>query len=255
VTHVDVHAGRDIRPDVVSEARQRIEALERLAPEPPTSARLTLRRVSPHAQRPYVADASLAVDGRVLAAHAAGRGPSEAVDEVVERLRRQVRRLTAAEVAQRNEPATIRKALDSLGYERQHRPEARLKPPEEREVVRRRTYTTKPLSTLEAVSELIDLDEEFHLFVHFRSGEDVVVHRRHDGLIGLLHPRNSVLSDENDLVVPEPSRYSEPLTLADARAEMDFLNHRFLYFEDAADGRGKVLYLRHDGDYGLVEPE
>jgi hypothetical protein len=31
-------------------------------------------------------------------------------------------------------------------------------------------------------------------------------------------------------------------------------NHRFLYFIDAADGRGKVLYLRHDGDYGLVEP-
>jgi hypothetical protein len=33
------------------------------------------------------------------------------------------------------------------------------------------------------------------------------------------------------------------------------LNHRFLYFIDAGDGRGKVLYLRHDGDYGLVEPE
>jgi hypothetical protein len=24
---------------------------------------------------------------------------------------------------------------------------------------------------------------------------------------------------------------------------------------DAADGRGRVLYLRHEGDYGLVEPE
>jgi hypothetical protein len=35
---------------------------------------------------------------------------------------------------------------------------------------------------------------------------------------------------------------------------MDVLNHRFLYFIDTADGRGKVLYLRHDGDYGLVEP-
>jgi putative sigma-54 modulation protein len=56
-------------------------------------------------------------------------------------------------------------------------------------------------------------------------------------------------------VVAEPSRYSEPLTLDRARTEMDFLNHRFLYFIDAEDGRGKVLYLRHDGDYGLVEPE
>jgi hypothetical protein len=35
---------------------------------------------------------------------------------------------------------------------------------------------------------------------------------------------------------------------------MDVLNHRFLYFIDEADGRGKVIYLRHDGNYGLVEP-
>jgi hypothetical protein len=35
---------------------------------------------------------------------------------------------------------------------------------------------------------------------------------------------------------------------------MDVVNNRFVYFIDAADGRGKVLYMRHDGDYGLVEP-
>jgi hypothetical protein len=35
---------------------------------------------------------------------------------------------------------------------------------------------------------------------------------------------------------------------------MDLVNHRFLYFADADDdGHGKVLYLRRDGDYGLVE--
>jgi hypothetical protein len=38
------------------------------------------------------------------------------------------------------------------------------------------------------------------------------------------------------------------------RDEMDLVNHRFVYWQDARDGRGKVLYLRHDGDYGLVEP-
>jgi hypothetical protein len=102
---------------------------------------------------------------------------------------------------------------------------------------------------------MLDLDEEFHLFVHARTGEDVVVHRRDDGKIGLIHPRGSALADEGDVIVPEPSRYSEPLTLDKARAEMDIVNHRFLYFIDADDGRGKVLYLRHDGDYGLVEPE
>ena len=35
---------------------------------------------------------------------------------------------------------------------------------------------------------------------------------------------------------------------------MDRFDQRFAYFIDAEDGRGKVLYLRHDGHYGLVEP-
>jgi hypothetical protein len=34
---------------------------------------------------------------------------------------------------------------------------------------------------------------------------------------------------------------------------MDVVNHRFLYV-DTTDGRGKVLYLRHDGDAGRVDP-
>ena len=103
--------------------------------------------------------------------------------------------------------------------------------------------------------ELLDLDVEFVLFSHARTDEDVVVHRLASGEIGLLFPQGSALADEDDIVVPQPSRYSEPLPFEEARTEMDVLNHRFLYFIDAADGRGKVIYLRHDGDYGLVEPE
>jgi hypothetical protein len=61
------------------------------------------------------------------------------------------------------------------------------------------------------------------------------------------------LSSEKDPVVPEPSRYSAPITVADARSEMDVLNHSFLYFIDLEGRRGKVLYLRRDGDYGLVQ--
>jgi putative sigma-54 modulation protein len=71
----------------------------------------------------------------------------------------------------------------------------------------------------------------------------------------LLFPQGSALADEDDIAAPEPSRYSKPLTLDQARTEMDWLNHRFLYFIDADGGRGEVIYLRHDGDYGLVEPD
>ena len=238
-------------------ARSRFESLERYAGHPLIGGRMTLRHIGASADNSHVADASVLFDGRLLAAHAAGPSAAAAADAVVERLRRQLRRAADTEVTRREERATIAAAIETLEPDPDLRPQARLKPPEERAIVQRRTYAPGPEPTLSAVADMLDLDEEFHLFVHTRTGEDVVVYRRDDDRIGLIHPPGSELADEGDdvVVVPEPSRYSEPLTLETARAEMDELNHRFLYFIDTADGRGKVLYLRHDGDYGLVEPQ
>jgi ribosome-associated translation inhibitor RaiA len=256
MTDVEVTAVGDIPRKQVEAAREQIASIARYVDQPLSAARLTLRRGPGRSKNPYVADASVLFDGRVLAAHTAGPTPAEAADVAAERLRRQLRRVAGAEVARRNEPAEIEKALSALEPERGHRPEARLKPPEERQIVRRRTYSDHPRGTLEAIADMLDLDEEFHLFRHVRTGEDVVVYRRDDGRVGLIFPPGSTLADEGDeIVVAEPSRYSSPLTLDTARAEMDLLNHRFLYFVDAEDGRGKVLYLRHDGDYGLVLPD
>jgi hypothetical protein len=106
-----------------------------------------------------------------------------------------------------------------------------------------------------AVAELMEHGAQFALFCHARTSEDVVVHVRSDDAVGLLHPPGSALSAEHDLVVPRPSRYPEPITVADARSEMDVLDHRFVYFIAAEDQRGKVLYVRRDGDYALVELE
>jgi Sigma 54 modulation/S30EA ribosomal protein C terminus len=82
-----------------------------------------------------------------------------------------------------------------------------------------------------------------------------VVYRREDDRVGSLHPPGSPLSDENEIVVPEPGPYAPPIALAARRSEFDVVGRGFLYFIDAEDRRGKVLYLRHDEDYGLVELE
>jgi len=259
---VEIHAEVELPSSAVEEVRSRVEALDGYTDEPIIGARLTLRQGPDQARHRYVVDASVLLapsaqkEGRVLAAHVTAPTPTEATYSVVERLRRQLRRVVDAEVARRNEPSEIRKALESPPFEGTHRPEAHLKPPEDRQIVRRRTYADHPGATLEAAADMFDLDEEFHLFIHVRTNEDVVVHRREDHRVGLIHPRGSVLADESDEVVAaEPNRYSDPLTLDTARSEMDMVNHRFLYYLDAGDGRGRVLYLRRDGDYGLVEPE
>ena len=217
-----------------------VESLQRYVGEPILDPRLTVRREG----RRYVADADLRFRGRVVAAHAAGPTADAAAEAVVERLRRQLLRIVDADVALRNERRAIEPAL---------RPERSHKPPAEREIIRRRPYLAVPLSTVDAIDELLDLDVEFLLFTHVRTGEAVVVHRRDDGRLGLIFPAGSVLADEDDLVVPMPDRHGRPVALAEVREEMDLAEHRFAYFVDAADGRGRVLYLRHDGDYGLVE--
>jgi hypothetical protein len=71
--------------------------------------------------------------------------------------------------------------------ERRPPPPRRLKPADERAIVPRRTYASGPETTLSAVADLLDLDEEFHVFSHARSHEDVVVHWRDDDH-GLVQP-------------------------------------------------------------------
>jgi ribosome-associated translation inhibitor RaiA len=234
--------------------RDRLSELERYLVGRRMLPRLALRRGHPRAAQPWVADASAYDGSRTVRAHATGRDPVEAVDRVVERLRRQLRRVAEGEADDHADVHVLSRAMDELGFIVPHRPEADLKPPAERRIVRARTYADHPLATLDAIADMLDADLEFLLFAHARTGEDVVVHWRDDGKPGLLFAPGSVLADENDLVVPEPSRYDAPRTLMQTREEMDIVNHRFSFFVDAVDGRGKVLYLRHDGDYGLVEP-
>jgi ribosome-associated translation inhibitor RaiA len=244
---VEIHAPDDLPSSRRAEIQQRLAGLARYTDEPIQEVRLTLRHPETRVGRMrWEADASLVLDGKQLVAHATGRDVLGAAKEAEDRLRRQIRRTAGADVALRNE-------LRSARHEPRPRPRAS-KPPELRDIIPQRTAYPLPETTFEAVADLLDLDLEFLLFRHARTGEDVVVYRRDDGRIGLLHPPGSPLADENDIVVPEPSRYREPIPLSRARDEMDALGHRFLYFVDEADGRGKVLYQRHDGDYGLVEP-
>ncbi|HYM56767.1 MAG TPA: HPF/RaiA family ribosome-associated protein [Solirubrobacteraceae bacterium] len=253
---IDISVPKGFPQSRKAEVRRRLEKLGRFTDEPLLGVRLTLRNPASHSRSAkWMADASAVLNGRLLAAHATGPEPVAATDAAVERLGRQLRRTAGAEVARRNEPRGIAKALEDLAADVHDRPVARLKPPELRDLIRTRTWAPGPEGMFDAVADLLDLDLHFLLFTHVRTGEDVVVYRRDDGRLGLLHPPRSPLAGENDILAAEPSRYPDPITLERGRGEMDVLNHRFLYFIDAADGRGKVIYLRHDGDYGLVVPE
>jgi hypothetical protein len=42
--------------------------------------------------------------------------------------------------------------------------------------------------------------------------------------------------------------------VAEARKQLDATGLPFLFFAEPTSGRGRVLYRRYDGHYGLVRP-
>ncbi len=252
---MEITAPRDLSDRGREEVREQLEKLARYTDAPIEMIRLTLRHPDTRAARSrWDADATLEMAGRQLAAHATAADPVQAAKAAAHRLRRQMRRAADADAALRNEPRVIEKTLAVRARERRHRPRPRQKPAELRDIIPQRTPYPLPENTFDAVMDLLDLDYEFLLFRHERTGEDVVVYRRSDGRIGLLHPPGSELAHETEIVIPKPSRYPEPVPLERVREELDVLGEGFIYFIDERDGRGRVLYVRHDGDYGLVEP-
>lgn len=56
-------------------------------------------------------------------------------------------------------------------------------------------------------------------------------------------------------VVKEKKFKLNPMTLDEAIEEMELLGHSFYVFLEAKSNTVQVIYLRNDGDLGLIEPE
>ncbi len=44
------------------------------------------------------------------------------------------------------------------------------------------------------------------------------------------------------------------MTVDEAVLQMEMLGHDFFFFYNADNGKYSVIYFRHDGDLGLIEP-
>ncbi len=62
--------------------------------------------------------------------------------------------------------------------------------------------------------------------------------------------------DDEPRQVVRVKRFSiKPMDVEEAILQMELLGHSFYVFENAEDGTVNVLYLRKDGNYGLIEPK
>jgi hypothetical protein len=217
-------------------AEEKVRAATRAAPRPVLFSRVALtQHENPSVERPSSAKATLDVSGRLVRAHVAAPTMRETIDLLEERLRRRLEILAEQRQHARHETGLAEPGEWRHGSLPTQRPAYFLRPPEERELLRHKTYEYSALTPKEAALDLELLDYDFHLFRNADTGGDCVVHRRPDGTLALLE------------TAPEES-------VEQAIERLEATGEPFVFFEDRQSGRGNVLYHRYDGHYGLITP-
>jgi ribosomal subunit interface protein len=252
--NIEVTARGEVSDRARDEARRKLGELEGFSKGPILGARVVLiQEANPRIAMPARAEAELDLQGRVVRARAAAPSMEAAVDDVAERLQRHLRRYVERLLTREREPAQPPPGEWSHRSWSPPRPPTFVRPVEEREIIRRKSFAFGPMSVDEAADALEDLDHEFFLFHDAETDADAVVYWRDDGLLALIEPRWAASADDYG-PVRDRNRFSSPIDLLTAVEEMNAVAHRFLFFENATTGRGNVIYRRYDGHYGLIEP-
>ncbi len=251
---VDVTMRGDVPGEAREHAEEKVGALDRLVDIPILGARVVLaQEANPRIERPARAEGEIDLNGRMIRAKVADLDLVTAVNSLTQRLERQLRSFVDRRTDRARRPAEREAGEWRYSSLATDRPDYFPRVPEEREVVRRKTFATDPLTPADAAEEMEFLDHDFYLFNERETGADAVAYHRDDGRLGVIGPSGIGWSGESAGIVYEESRMSGPTRIEDAVAEMNILNHRFMYFTDAASGRGNVIYMRYDGNYGLIE--
>jgi ribosome-associated translation inhibitor RaiA len=247
---VAVHATGPVTKTERAYASRKIAQLLRIAPGPVLFAKADLvSETDPARERPAIVKAELDVNGRLVRAHVAAATMFAAVDLVEARLRHRLERLAETGAARR-----LRHRSDQSwhhGDPAAHRPHYHPRPPDEREVIRHKTFAVAPMTPDEAILDLELLDHEFYLFQDTDSSVDCVVARADGAGYELLCSEASGPVDSVAPISLSP-RHAPTMALEDAVELLDLSEDRFVFYGDTASGRGQVLYRRYDGHYGLI---
>lgn len=242
---VQVVSKGDIGQKQKRHAKEKIAHVTRYSGAPVAFARVKLTVTgNPANARSATAQAMLDVDGRPVRGVATAASIDDAIEDLHERLRQQLDHLASRRMARRRRSPRSDTDVWRHGDRPQRRPDYFPRPPEERRVVRRKSYVLEPMSADEAADQMELLDYDFHLFLDAGSGQDALLERGSDG-----QPHVRLIADDGDTdglsAVPT-------LTVEEAIRYLDRVGQHWLFFRDRASSRGAVVYRRYDGHYGVV---
>jgi ribosome-associated translation inhibitor RaiA len=256
VADIEIVVRGDLPDSVVEYARNKITMLCERLDERVLSARVRLtHQPDPAVGRPMRAQANLDVNGRLVRAQVAATTGSEAVDLLVDRLRRRLRRLAQHWEAQRGRRPSPEPQEWRHGAEPTHRPPYYPPPVDERQIVRHKAFTPARISPAEAAWEMDQMDYDFHLLTEAETGVDAVVYRGGPTGYRLARLASGPSRLEPSEVAMTLSPHPAPrLTTAEAKRRLDVTGLPFVFFADVGTGRGRLVYHRYDGHYGLISP-
>jgi len=255
VSEVVVRAKGEISAVERGYAREKIGRLQGVAPGPVLYCTIDLAlEPDPARERRAVAKAAFDVNGRIVRAHVAATTVFEAIDALEGRMREQLERL-----AHHQESKQLRHRDDTErewrhGAVPTRRPSWFPRPADEREIVRRKTFGGGERTVDEAVIDMELLDHDFYLFTNSDTGVDNVVARAEQGDYELLEPTPSDAAARAMAPVRSSALRPGTMTPEDAVERLNLGDEPYVYFLDPDDGRGRVLYRRYDGHYGLIVP-
>jgi putative sigma-54 modulation protein len=169
--------GVEVSDAIRSYAEKRLGKLERQLPDPRIELELSSEN-NPSIKAHHVAEATVWTRGPVLRAKESSQDMRASIDQLVDKLERQVTRYR--EKRQRRPRRPGRATVPS--------PDEGLPMPEEPEIVRTKQFAVKPMTPEEAVLQLELVGHDFFVFRNADTDRINVVYRRKKGGYGLIEP-------------------------------------------------------------------
>ncbi len=161
-------------------AESKLSKLERQLTDPRVELELTVEK-NPSIAQNQVAEATIWTNGPVLRAREASSDMRASIDQLVDKLERQISRYRTRGRDRRRRAARANgPAPDTI---------AGMADETEPQIVKTKQFALKPMSAEEAVLQLELVGHDFFVFRNADSGDVNVVYRRRDGGYGLIEPQ------------------------------------------------------------------
>lgn len=205
--------------------------------------------------RPVTAQASAQFDGRRVRAQVAAATSHEAIDLLGDVLRHRMTRLEQRWEADYGRIPSTTPYEWRHDHEQTHRPGYHPLRPRDRKVLRHKAFELALCTPDEAIEDMELMGYRFRLFTDLESGQDSLVCRLGPTAYRLAQvkpdPGHTWRTRAAMTTCPYPA---SRLSLAEAVERMNLTGWSFVFYADPATGRGRVLYRRYDGHYGLITP-